>query len=285
MLNKVQELVNKGYDQKLIAKELNISRDQAKRLLRKNGIKSKAKQNVSNPEVYRKAFDEYYVNRFVYVGDYINNVSQITIKCLNCGHEFKRNASALRGKINIRCDKCYELEIQTLRAQKKESIKLHKQELKRLKLLSKPIKIKIHREPSKHICKECHEEFVSSRRKYFCSTECCDRYNNATKKNLKRKRIEQNGKTEDITLTSLIKKEKNVCHICGKKCNRKDYVITKQGYFIAGKSYPSIDHVIPVSKGGTHTWDNVKLAHMSCNSIKSNNSCYEMNDGVIRMCI
>ena len=39
--------------------------------------------------------------------------------------------------------------------------------------------------------------------------------------------------------------------------------------FIAGNKYPSVDHMIPIAKGGTHTWDNVQLAHRYCNSIKS----------------
>jgi len=32
--------------------------------------------------------------------------------------------------------------------------------------------------------------------------------------------------------------------------------------------YPSIEHVIPIAKGGKHTWDNVKLAHRKCNMEK-----------------
>lgn len=35
--------------------------------------------------------------------------------------------------------------------------------------------------------------------------------------------------------------------------------------------YPTVDHVIPLSKGGAHTWDNVKLAHFYCNSSKADN--------------
>jgi 5-methylcytosine-specific restriction endonuclease McrA len=31
---------------------------------------------------------------------------------------------------------------------------------------------------------------------------------------------------------------------------------------------PTVDHIIPLAKGGTHTWDNVQLAHWSCNSDK-----------------
>jgi len=30
----------------------------------------------------------------------------------------------------------------------------------------------------------------------------------------------------------------------------------------------SIDHIIPLSRGGTHEPDNVQLAHFICNSIK-----------------
>lgn len=40
-----------------------------------------------------------------------------------------------------------------------------------------------------------------------------------------------------------------------------------------GKSWmpfaPTVDHIIPVSRAGTHTWDNVQLAHALCNSLKS----------------
>jgi 5-methylcytosine-specific restriction endonuclease McrA len=40
-----------------------------------------------------------------------------------------------------------------------------------------------------------------------------------------------------------------------------------------GKSWmplaPTVDHIIPVSRAGTHTWDNVQLAHALCNSMKS----------------
>ena len=32
---------------------------------------------------------------------------------------------------------------------------------------------------------------------------------------------------------------------------------------------PTVDHVIPLAKGGTHTWSNVQLAHLYCNALKS----------------
>lgn len=32
--------------------------------------------------------------------------------------------------------------------------------------------------------------------------------------------------------------------------------------------YKSLDHRVPISRGGSHTRDNVQLAHLSCNSRK-----------------
>ncbi len=30
----------------------------------------------------------------------------------------------------------------------------------------------------------------------------------------------------------------------------------------------TIEHVVPISRGGTHTWDNVVPAHLRCNEMK-----------------
>ena len=48
----------------------------------------------------------------------------------------------------------------------------------------------------------------------------------------------------------------------------REYTI-RGNKFIAGNYYPSIDHVIPLSKGGIDTWNNVRLSHRICNSLKS----------------
>ena len=41
-----------------------------------------------------------------------------------------------------------------------------------------------------------------------------------------------------------------------------------------GRHYPTLDHIIPLSKGGSHTWDNVQLAHMGCNAGKCDKEEY-----------
>ena len=68
---------------------------------------------------------------------------------------------------------------------------------------------------------------------------------------------------ETITLKDLIKRDGGICQICGKPTDANDI---KAGHI--GKAYPTLDHIIPLSKGGSHTWDNVQLAHMSCNAGK-----------------
>lgn len=61
----------------------------------------------------------------------------------------------------------------------------------------------------------------------------------------------------------------NICHICGEPVDESDFKVTKDGYFIAGKKYPSTDHVIPWVVSHDASIENSKLAHKLCNSLKS----------------
>ena len=58
-----------------------------------------------------------------------------------------------------------------------------------------------------------------------------------------------------ITLNAVFKRDGQICGICGTACARED---------------ASMDHITPLSKGGTHTWDNIQLAHITCNCSKGN---------------
>lgn len=127
--------------------------------------------------------------------------------------------------------------------------------------------------PQKRVCKYCGKEFwteYGKKNRMFCSQECGKRYEREQRKIKRRLRIITNGNyNEDITLRKVYKKYKGICCICGKKVNYKDFHYDEQGNFITGDKYPSIDHIIPLSKGGTHTWNNIQLAHRGCNSLKS----------------
>jgi len=132
------------------------------------------------------------------------------------------------------------------------------------------------------ICPICGKVFVrNDDRKTYCSRSCADESRktyfgdpvrkDAVKKRERRNRMANNGHHDIITLDRLIMRDKNTCHICGKECDKND-CSRNDSTFIVGKRYPSVDHVIPLCSGGTHTWSNVMLAHVSCNSRKGRNS-------------
>lgn len=66
----------------------------------------------------------------------------------------------------------------------------------------------------------------------------------------------------DITLDKVYARDLGICKLCNTGCHRSD---------------ASIDHSQPVSRGGSHTWDNVQLAHFICNARKGNKTMEEWN--------
>lgn len=62
------------------------------------------------------------------------------------------------------------------------------------------------------------------------------------------------------------------CYICGCDCNPDDYrlLLNRAGrqQKICGPAYPTLDHIVPLSKGGAHASTNTALACMACNRKK-----------------
>lgn len=112
-------------------------------------------------------------------------------------------------------------------------------------------------------CIVCGNEFSTfNPRQRTCSKECSRRLENRRKE----KRIPKEQIIDkDITLEALYRRDSGVCYLCGGVCDWND----KQGN-IVGDMYPSIDRLIPISRGGFHTWGNIRLAHCKCNTTKSN---------------
>lgn len=50
------------------------------------------------------------------------------------------------------------------------------------------------------------------------------------------------------------------CVICRKEINRH---LRLPNWFAA-----TVEHIVPLASGGTHTWDNVAPAHYRCNALK-----------------
>jgi 5-methylcytosine-specific restriction endonuclease McrA len=49
------------------------------------------------------------------------------------------------------------------------------------------------------------------------------------------------------------------CHICNRK-------VQKRAGTAKQPKGATVDHIVPVAHGGSHTWDNVALAHRVCNT-------------------
>ena len=134
------------------------------------------------------------------------------------------------------------------------------------------------RDKTVYICKECGKPFHRRNRFedqcLFCSRTCAIKYRNrelyekwgediylVSSKKRRRYRIHKNGDADhSITIDKLYERDRGICGICGKPVDMSADSNSNE--------YGSIDHIVPLAKGGKHTWDNVQLAHRSCNSEK-----------------
>lgn len=114
------------------------------------------------------------------------------------------------------------------------------------------------------VCPECGTPHVKTWTKY-CSRACARKVANRRADKRVRKIKNRDG---GISLRKLYKRDNGKCWLCGGECDYLDFKRDAEGNFIVGSKYPSIDHVYPLSKGGAHRWDNVKLAHHYCNTLK-----------------
>lgn len=128
-------------------------------------------------------------------------------------------------------------------------------------------------------CNECGDVFTTTQHNdKYCSNDCRKKHKNRAKDINRRHRLRENGTIHwDISLSKLVKRDKGLCHICHNKVDMKADS--------NNDSYGSVDHVLPVCKGGTHTWDNVKLAHRGCNTLKRDKDTYESENGQLTMAI
>lgn len=109
------------------------------------------------------------------------------------------------------------------------------------------------------------------RERYKNNSEYFKEYNREWNKNnpekiknkkKKRRALEKGALSENIDLIQIYESHNWICGICHKKINKN-------------LKYPnpkstSHDHIIPLSKGGAHTYSNVQPAHLDCNLRKNN---------------
>lgn len=249
--NRIEKLYCEGNGTKKIAKEMKMSHHTVVHLLRDRGYNTARK---STHKLTAKEIDDRLGDAWMYVGGYEGFRSVVTIRCPRCGKERQT-----KGIDNPRPCSCVKEELK--REEETQKILAFWDELQKPRPLFKDFVVAS--------CRNCGKPFVKEGQSRFCSDKCRKSSSKAQRYRHDDRRLRRKNASEcdNITLDALINRDGLNCWICGEPCDLEDsFWIDKT--FYAGNRYPSIDHVIPLAKGGTHTWDNVRVAHRICNSIK-----------------
>lgn len=123
-------------------------------------------------------------------------------------------------------------------------------------------------------CKQCGEVFIphyGSKKRNFCSKKCLRK---ASEKNKARGNHQQRAKHYGVKYEwfsdlTILKRDGWQCYICG--CSTPKEL---RGTY--ENNAPEIDHIIPLSKGGSHTKDNVRCCCRACNGAKNDMTLKEM---------
>jgi hypothetical protein len=130
------------------------------------------------------------------------------------------------------------------------------------KFAARNLKSRQHRTKMKaavtRLCVICNEPILSTNRsdKKYCSMKCAEdvrgKINNSSR------RLRTDSPFERISRFEIYSRDKWECQLCHKPVKRELTWPHKQ--------CASLDHILPLSRGGTNTVANLQLAHYSCNS-------------------
>lgn len=210
--------------------------------------------------------------RVEYLGGFVNHTSKVDLRCIECGHDFTVLADTLmRSKHLLECPNCKDIEAEKLRRAKQRRRARDRRKVRESAELIRKARVEAEalqrmRERSR-VC-SCGAPYqYTGQGRQLCQA-CRNRADNKNHELKRRRKIKEALVDTDITLVGLLKKQGWRCMICGELMDQTDYELQGET-FIAGDRYPSIDHIIPLSKGGLHAWSNVQVACRICNSLKS----------------
>lgn len=111
-------------------------------------------------------------------------------------------------------------------------------------------------QPGPRSCQFCGGSFVTAHPLHrFCSGSCRDGAAG---------RIRQ--WIDPQSRLSIYERDEFVCWLCSETVDPDDFVVNESGYYVFGPRYPTLDHVMPRSRGGSDDPDNLRTAHHLCNS-------------------
>lgn len=112
--------------------------------------------------------------------------------------------------------------------------------------------------PVKIPCAVCGQKFVPIGRASVCSAEC-SRLRKRSADNYRRS-VMAGAEAERFSDLEIFERDKWRCGLCGGRVSK--------AFRYPDIGAATIDHILPIARGGGHTWSNVQLAHFGCNTKK-----------------
>lgn len=204
-----------------------------------------------------------------------DSVRYADLKCQGCGSGFvPKRTDRLKF-----CSKSCHVATTTKGAQiKREALHALKVETTALRLirtgmpacLKRINQIRVWIDRSKAPCLACASPIGAKRAKVsttaYCSSRCVQTQPHYTEfkrtARLKGKARKRAATVESVSPARVFERDGWICHLCGGK-TLKD----KRGTY--HPKAPELDHIVPLSKGGEHSYRNTACAHRKCNAAKS----------------
>lgn len=104
-----------------------------------------------------------------------------------------------------------------------------------------------------------------------CSADCTRQRDNRLHYERRRAK-EKAAYVENVDHRAVFETDGWRCYLCGELTDPDDYAWRKgadgRPAFCMGPNFPTLDHVLALASGGTHSRDNARTAHMRCNARK-----------------
>lgn len=198
------------------------------------------------------------------------------LECVVCGNKF-RPKTAYQKACCRECGDKLRLHNYTLREKKPKPLYISKKQLykktcivcnkefetysKKQICCSKECLSLRHKKPPKqydNICVWCGNTFKSKRVAKFCSRSCMMKSRDANILHHRPYKI-NNSKQNRIYRNKIGERDNWICNICG--------IFVDKSLKYPNPMSASLDHIIPLSKGGTHDENNVHISHLKCNCV------------------
>lgn len=116
-------------------------------------------------------------------------------------------------------------------------------------------------------CAECRHAMKQAQRKRYDRSEAGQEARKRQRHVRRMRKLGNGAIVERFTPMEIFARDNWICQICKRKVLKKPHPHPLSA---------TLDHIVPLSQGGSHTKANVQLAHFLCNSRKREHGCDQL---------